>query len=534
MLGMEIKKQLAPCRDHVIRAGRQGEKPVRDLKIMSAIKMRKYLEKECFTFLAHVVEKDPKVKLIQDILVVRDYSEVFPEDFPRLPPHRQVEFQIDLIPRAKLVAMASYRLAPAEMEELLRQLQELLRKEDHKQHLKIILELLKDQKLYAKFSKREFWLQEVYFLGHVVNEKGIHVDPAKVKAIKKWEVPRTPTKICQFLGLAGYYRSFIENFSKIAKPLMKLTQKTKEFVWEEEQEEAYQTLKNKLCDAPILSLPEGTENFMVYYDASHKGLGCVLMQRDKVIAYASRQLKKHENNYITHDLELGAVVFALKIWRHYLYGTKCTVFTDHQSLQHILNQKLLNMRQRRWIELLSDYDCKLKYHPSKANVVADALSRKERLRPSRVRALGMLVQISLKSCILDAQKNSMKDENLEDEVLSGADKMYKDVKEYYWWPGVESGIHDVFHVLNLKKCLTDEMLAIPLEELHITDKLQFIEEPLEIIDREVKTLKHNRIPIVKVRWNSRRGMEFTCECEDEIKRKYPHLFSSAQSLDKMN
>ncbi|GKF07993.1 putative reverse transcriptase domain-containing protein, partial [Tanacetum coccineum] len=212
------------------------------------------------------------------------------------------------------------------------------------------------------------------------NAKGIHVDPAKVEAIKKWEIPRTPMEIRQFLGLESYYQRFIENFSKIAKPLTKLMQKTKEFVWEEEQEEAFQTLKNKLYDAPILSLPKRTKNFVVYCNASHKGLGYVLMQRDKVIAYESRQLNKHEKNYTTYNLEFGVVVFALKIWRHYLYRTKCTVFTDHQSIQHIHNQKLLNMRHRRWIKLLSDYDCELKCHPGKANVVANALSRKERLR----------------------------------------------------------------------------------------------------------------------------------------------------------
>ncbi|GJY58556.1 putative reverse transcriptase domain-containing protein [Tanacetum coccineum] len=145
------------------------------------------------------------------------------------------------------------------------------------------------------------------------------------------------------------------------------------FEWGDKQEAAFQTLKNKLCSAPILALPQGAKNFIVYCDASHKGLGAVLMQNEKVIAYASRQLKIHEKNYTTHDLELGAVVFALKIWRHYLYGTKCTVFTDHKSLQHILDQKELNMRQRRWLELLSDYDCEIRYHPGKANIVADAL-----------------------------------------------------------------------------------------------------------------------------------------------------------------
>ncbi|GKE05979.1 putative reverse transcriptase domain-containing protein, partial [Tanacetum coccineum] len=188
-------------------------------------------------------------------------------------------------------------------------------KKEHEEHLKAILELLKKEKLYAKFSKCEFWIPKVQFLGHVIDSRGIHVDPAKIESIKDWASPKTPTEIRQFLGLAGYYRS-----------------------------------------APILALPKGSEDFVVYYDASHKGL------------------------------ELGSVVFALKIWRHYLYGTKCTMFTDHKSLQHILDQKELNMRQRHWLELLSDYDCDIRYHPGKANVVADALSQAqiEALKPENL------------------------------------------------------------------------------------------------------------------------------------------------------
>ena len=366
--------------------------------------------------------------------------------------------------------------------------------QDHEQHLKLILELLAREKLYAKFSKCEFWLREVQFLGHVVNDKGIQVDPSKVQAVKQWETPKTPTEIRQFLGLAGYYRRFIKNFSKIALPLTTLTQKDKQFVWSSQQEEAFQLLKQKLCNAPILTLPEGTEDFVVYCDASHQGLGCVLMQRDKVIAYASRQLKVHEKNYTTHDLELGAVVFALKIWRHYLYGTKCTIYTDHKSLQHILDQKMLNMRQRRWVELLNDYDCEIRYHPGKANVVADALSRKERVKPLRVRALGMTVQTSLIPQIREAQRQALQEPNYSAESLRGldkqlkpnsdgvlyfmtriwiplfdslrqvildeahkskysihpgADKMYYDLRDFYWWPGMKKDI-----AVYVNKCLT--------------------------------------------------------------------------------
>nr|GFB02637.1 putative reverse transcriptase domain-containing protein [Tanacetum cinerariifolium] len=232
-------------------------------------------------------------------------------------------------------------------------------RKEHEGYLKLILKLLKEEELYAKFLKCEFWLSKVQFLGHVIDTEGIHVDPTKIEAITDWESPKTPTEIHQILGLAGYYRRFIEGFSKIARPMMKLTQKSVKFDWREKAKAAFQLLKQKLCCAPILALPEGSENFVVYCDASHKGLGAVLMQNEKVMAYASSQLKVHEKNYTTHDLELGVVVFVLKMWRHYLYGTKCVVFTDHKSFQHILDQKELNMRQRRWLELLSDYNCEI-------------------------------------------------------------------------------------------------------------------------------------------------------------------------------
>ncbi|GKF37068.1 putative reverse transcriptase domain-containing protein [Tanacetum coccineum] len=247
--------------------------------------------------------------------------------------------------------------------------------------------MLKKERLYAKFSKCEFWLQEVHFLGYVVNHNGIYVHPSKIKVVKNWKFPTTPSEIRSFLGLAGYYRRFIANFSKIAKRLTSLTQKNKKYEWGVEQEVAFQTLKNNLCDAPILSLPDGVEDFLVYYDASNQGLGCILMRRGKVIAYASRQLKIHEKNYTAHDLELGVVLFALKTWRHYLYGTKNVIYTNHKSLQHIFDQKELNMRQRRWTELFSDHKCEICYHPGKANVVANALSRKERVKPKHVRVM---------------------------------------------------------------------------------------------------------------------------------------------------
>ncbi|GJU55731.1 putative reverse transcriptase domain-containing protein, partial [Tanacetum coccineum] len=320
--------------------------------------------------------------------------------------------------------------------------------------------------LYAKFSSVNFGFPEYSSSdSHVIDSEGIHVDPAKIESIKDWTSPKSPTEIRQFLGLAGYYRRFIEGFSKIAKPMTKLTQKKVKFVWGDKQEAAFQLLKQKLCSAPILALPEGSEDFIAYCDASKKGLGAVLMQREKVISYASRQLKIHEKNYTTHDLELGAVVFALKIWRHYLYGTKCTVFTDHKSLQ------------RRWLELLSDYDCDIRYHPGKANVVVDALSRKEREPPLRTEAQkpeniknedvrGMLVENakdpekfrteklepcadgtlcfngrSWLPCYGDLRTVIMHESHKSKySIHPGSDKMYQDLKKLYWWPNMKANI----------------------------------------------------------------------------------------------
>nr|GEY05097.1 putative reverse transcriptase domain-containing protein [Tanacetum cinerariifolium] len=653
------------------------------LTVISCSKAQEYMAKGCQIFLAQISAKKEEDKSegkqLKDVPIVWDFPEVFPDDLPGLPPARPVEFQIDLIPGAAPVARAPYRSAPSKMKELSKQLQELSNKgfirpssspwgasdeKEHKEHLKAILELLKEEKLYAKFSKCEFWIPNVQFLGHVIDSRGIHVDSAKIESIKDWASPKTPTEICQFLGLTGYYRS-----------------------------------------APILTLPEGSEDFVVYCNASHKGLGDVLMQREKVTAYASRQLKIHEKNYTTHDLELGSVVFALKIWRHCLYGTKCTVFTDHKSMQHNLDQKKLNMRQRRWLELLSDYDRDICNHPGKANVVADALSHKERDKPkcltcAKVKAehqrpSGMLVQPAipvwkwdnitmdfitklpkssqgldtiwkalgtnldmstayhpetdgqsertiqtledmLRAYVIDFGKGWVKHLPLvefsynnnyrasikvasyealygwkcrspvcwaevgeaqltglemiqettkkiilikqriqaaQDRQKSYADQKRKPMKfevrdrvmlKVSPWKGVVrlikrgklnpryigpfkvlarvedvaytlelprelSRVHHTFHVLNLKKCYIDESLAMPLKGVHIDDILQFVEEPVKIMEREIKRLKRSQIPLVKVRWNSMRGPDFTWEREDSFKQKYPHLFTNRTS-----
>ena len=195
------------------------------------------------------------------------------------------------------------------------------------------------------------------------------------------------------MGFAGYYRRFIEDFSRLAALLTRLTRKEVRFEWSDLCEKAFQTLKRRLTSVPILIVPEKGQRYIVFCDASKDRLGCVLMQPRRVVAYGSRQLKNHEQNYPTHDMELAAVVFALKIWRHYLYGEQFEVFSDYKSLKYIFTRRDLNMRQRRWMEFLEDYDFPLHYHLGKANVVADALNRKSR---------GVLATLSLLSRVIES------------------------------------------------------------------------------------------------------------------------------------
>ncbi|GKA78346.1 putative reverse transcriptase domain-containing protein [Tanacetum coccineum] len=303
---------------------------VSDEKIVRIPYGDEVLIKGCQVYLAQVTSKKnedkSEEKRLEDVPIIREFSDVFPEDLPGLPPARQS-------------------------------------RKEHEGHLKLTMRLLKKKELYAKFSKCKFWLSKVQFLGHMIDSEGIHVDPAKIESIKDWASPKTPTEIRQFLGLA------------------------------EKAEAAFHLSKKKLCSALILALPEGSENFMVYCDALHKGLGAVLMQKERFIAYASRRLKVHEKNYTTHDLELDAV--------------------------HILDQKELNMRQRRLLELLSDYDCEIRYHPRKAKVVVDALSQKERSKPLRVWALVMTISLNLPKQISSAQSKARKEENFINEDLHG-------------------------------------------------------------------------------------------------------------------
>ncbi|GJT20775.1 putative reverse transcriptase domain-containing protein [Tanacetum coccineum] len=510
----------------------QGERPGKDPRSLSCIKDD---EKKLDDI--RIVRDFPEdvEKKLDDIRIIRDFPEVFLDDLTGLPPVREIEFRIDLIPGALPVVKSPCRLAPSEMLEL---------------------EL---NKLIIK---------------------------------NRYHLPRIDDLFDQLQGLAGYYRRFIENFSKIAKPLTLLTQKNKTYVWGDKQEEAFHILKEKLCNAPVLALSNGPNDFVVYCDASNQGFGCVLMQRGK---------------------------------------------------------------QRRWIELLSDYECEIKYHPGKANVVADALSRKERLKPRRVRAMSMTIQSGLKAKILEAQSEASKDFKAPTEwypVHPDADKMYYVLRYLYWWPGIKrdivdyvivdrltksahflpiredykmeklariyineiiarhgvpvsiisdrdsrfashlwqalqkalgtrldmsttyhpqtdgqrvvrfgkkgklapwyvgpfkivecarpvayrlklpqelSCIQDTFHVLNLKKCLAESDIQVPLEEIEIDENLRFVEEPIEIVARDLKKINRKRIPLVKVCWNSRQGAEYTWEREDQFKTKYPYLFASTSS-----
>ncbi|GJZ34973.1 putative nucleotidyltransferase, ribonuclease H [Tanacetum coccineum] len=243
-------------------------------------------------------------------------------------------------------------------------------------HLRIVLEILRLKNCMRVFELRVLFTEVAFLVILYLQTSHSLWIHQRLKFITKWPRPTTVTEVRSFLGLAGYYRRFVEGFSRLALPLTQLMRKGEKFVWTDERQESFEELKRRLVSAPILTLPSGSGGFQIYSDASKKGLGCVLMQHGKVIAYASRQLKPYEVNYPTHDLELAAVVFALKIWRHYLYGEACDIFTDHKSLKYIFTQRELNMRQRRWLELLKDYDTNIQYHPGKANVVADALSRK--------------------------------------------------------------------------------------------------------------------------------------------------------------
>ncbi|KAG8472948.1 hypothetical protein CXB51_034814 [Gossypium anomalum] len=559
-----------------------------------------------------------------------------------------------------VVVFIDYILVYSEMEE------------KHDEHFHIVLQMLREKQHYAKFNKCKSWFNKVTFLGHIVTTERIKVDPRKIEAILEWKPPRS--------------------------------------------QEAFKKLKKVLTEAPVLIQPESGKDFTVYSDASHVGLGYVLMQEGKVVAYASRQLKPHEVNYPTHDLELAAVIFALKIWRHYLYGETCIIYTDHKSLKYLLSQKELNLRQRRWIELLKDYDCSIEYHPGKANVVADALSRRTvaELKAMFVRLSlyddgSLLAELQVRpTWVEQIKKQQLEDESLVswfqqaekgenlDFGLNGGSKMYQDLRELYWWPGLKrepvkiplwkwervtmdfvSGlpltpskkdsvwvivdrltksahfipgswedylplaefaynnsyqaklgerqvlgpelvadtedkvkmirnqlkevadrqnsyvdlkhkdtryavgdmvflkvspwkkilrfgkkgklsprfigpyrilkrigpvayrlelppeldhIHDVFHVSMLRRYRSDPTHIMPVAEIEVQSDLTFEEEPVQILDRDVKVLRRKSVPLVKVLWRNHGKEEATWETEEAMRQQYPQLFGLCKIL----
>eukprot|EP00253_Pinus_taeda_P014588 PITA_14588 len=248
--------------------------------------------------------------------------------------------------------------------------------EEHYEHLRIVLQTLREHQLYAKFSKCDFFKEEIQYLGHVITKEGIAVDPEKIKAIMDWPVPKDVADVRSFMGLAGYYRRFVEGFSRVASPITSLQKKGKSFQWTPNCQKSFEQLKHLLTTTPILCIADPNKDYVVCTDASKEGLGGVLMQEGKVIAYESRKLKEHEQRYSAYDLELAAVIHALKIWRHYLMGRKFLLLTDHHSLTNYFSQPTLNARQARWMEFLSGFDFDIKHLQGKANRVADALSRK--------------------------------------------------------------------------------------------------------------------------------------------------------------
>ncbi|WVZ93543.1 hypothetical protein U9M48_039514 [Paspalum notatum var. saurae] len=351
--------------------------------------------------------------------------------------------------------------------------------EEHEEHLRLVLQKLREHKLYAKLSKCEFWLDQVPFLGHIVSKGGIMVDPSNISSVMDWKVPEVVKEVRGFLGLAGYYRRFIESFSKIAKPMTSLLEKGVPFIWTKERQATFDELKTRLTTTPVFTLPDLTKSFTVYCDASKEGLSCVLMQEGKVIAYASRQLRKHEVNYPTHDLELAAIVHALKIWRHYLFGNRCEIYTDHKSLKYIFTQNELNMsREDGWkFESLS---LVFVHHTTVATFEAEPTLeqeiRKYQMTDEKIQEIRDQIKVGKaphfredeqgtvwyknRICVpdVDSIRKLILSEALDTaySIHPGSTKMYHDLKERFWWYGMKRAVAEYVAVCDTCQCVKAE------------------------------------------------------------------------------
>nr|GEU93798.1 hypothetical protein [Tanacetum cinerariifolium] len=480
----------------------KGDDCVSRLKVVSYMKVKKYVDYGSYLFVAQVIEKEPAERRLEDVPVICKFSDVFLEDLPGLPPPRKVELKIELVPGAALVARAPYRLAPSKMKELAKQLQELsdkgfIRPSSSPWGAPVLFVKKKDGSFRMCIDYRElnkFTIKNRYPLPSIDDLfdqlQGLSVY-SKIDLRFGYHqlcVREKDILITSFKTRYGHYEFKVMPFRLTNAPANK-----------EEHEEHLRIILELLQKEKLYAKFSNCE----FWLDSVKFLGHVInsqgvhvdpTKRENVIAYASRQLRTHDENYMTHDLELGAVVFTLRLWRHYLYGVKCIVFMDHKSIQYILDQKELNMRQRRWVELLSDYDCKISYHSGKANVVVDALSRKEREKPLRVRSLVLTDHKDLMKQILEAQVESLKEGNVQKEdhrrmqkqifeirtngiryhdkriwfplhrglrdliiheshkskysIHLRSTKMYQDLRKLYWWPNIKADMCLITHIFN--------------------------------------------------------------------------------------
>ncbi|GKB42689.1 reverse transcriptase domain-containing protein [Tanacetum coccineum] len=492
----------------------ESDKCMSQLKVISCIKARKYIERGCHLFLAHVTEKKLKEKRLEEVPIIRDFPEVFPDDLSGLPSPRQLSVQLQELLEKGFIRPSSSSWGELVLFVKKKDSDDILvyskDGEEHGNHLKVILKLLKKERLYAKFSKCDSWLDSVQCLGHVIDCNGVYVDPAKIEAIKNWAAPTMPMEVRQFLRLVGYYWS-----------------------------------------VPILALLKGTEGFVVYCDASLKGSRDVLMQMEKVIAYDSRQLKVHEENYTTHDLELGVVVFALRLWRHYLYGTKkANVVADALSWK----ERNRPLRQPFYVEILEiasegvrdESGCKYRlppsnfgsswdrhlplvefsynnsYHTSIKAAPYEALyGRKCRslicwseVGDSQLTGPELICEmtekiVQIKNSLLTAQsrQKSYADRRTKPLEFEFGDMVLLKVSP---WKGVvRFGKRRKLSPRYIRPFKILARFGPVAYTLELPEELKGIHKPVEIVDREVKRLKQSRIPIVKVRWISQRGPEFT-------------------------